>query len=208
MINKIPNSIIQKMKDAAPRYHSTDNFSSHVGFDGDNDEYSSSYKSICIYVQNGLTDQIELFVEVAKKVFSIQTNNSRQYPLMVFGFGNTSTLQHEGKYFPLGFLGSWQNDIKISKTIARISGSNLSNPAIIPNFYPKTDRRSLYSGKTKIEKEDLLIIIGKKDNVFFAEELQTFRTSILKQILFVEIESDKINYTFGKHIFEYKALTT
>ena len=80
---------------------------------------------------------------------------------------------------------------------SRISGNNTVREAIIPELFPKTDIRSLYSGKTKIENDDLLIIIGGKNEVFFSEDLKNkIKLSIKKHILLVEIENKNVNCFF------------
>lgn len=195
---KIPNRVIADIQRYTPTYTVSENYGRSGGYFGDYDESASGYKSICIYVQNGLAAYIELFKEIAKAVFQIQSGNQRKYPLLIFGFGNTDHLQHERKYFDFGFINDSYNVQKVAITIARISGDNLISPGIITELFPKTDIRSLYNGKTKIERDDLIIIIGKKDEVFFSSKLvDKITTSLKKQILFVEIEDEnRVNYIF------------
>ena len=94
-----PNYLIQKISRDAPTYQISENYGRRGGYYGDSEEYGKSYKSICIYVQNGLCNETELFKIIAKSIFKIQSNNRRKYPLIVFGFGNTFNLQHENKFF-------------------------------------------------------------------------------------------------------------
>ncbi len=206
MIIKFPNRIIQKLKNSAPRYDVSENSGRRGGYYGDANESAAGYKSICIYVQNGLAEYAELFKEIAKGIFKIQSNNMRKYPLVVFGFGNTAKLQHEKKHFAFGYLNDSFNDSKVSQTIVRISGSTQCNPAIIPELFPKTDSRSLYTGKIKIEREDLLIIIGKENEIFFSETIKEKITDRLKkQILLVVIGKEDVLFT--KEItLEYKSI--
>ena len=192
---KIPSQIILKLKNAAPTYVVSENYGRRIGHYGDSDESASGYKSICIYVQNGLAEYIDLFKEIARGIFRIQIENQRKYPLIVFGFGKSSYLQHENKHFDFGFLNDSQNVIQISEAISSISGYTLSNPAIINELFPQTDIRSVYYGKIKIEIDDLLIIIGRKDEVYFNINLKNkIDSRIRRHILLVEIEETNVNY--------------
>ena len=84
---KFPSRLIHKINQNAPSYQTSENYGRSGGYYGGSEEYGRSYKSISIYVQNGLYDQIELFKEISKSIFKIQSNNKRKYPLLVFGFG-------------------------------------------------------------------------------------------------------------------------
>jgi hypothetical protein len=202
---KIPGQIILKLKNAAPSYDVSENYGRRMGFYGDADESASGYKSVCIYVQNGLSEQKDLFREVARGIFKIQIENRRKYPLVVFGFGQAIHLQHEGKYFDFGFLNDSTNVSKVAEAISRISGSVNCNPAIIPELFPITDIRSLYSGKTRIERGDLLIIIGREHEIFFIDTLQDKLTpGLKKQILLVEIANESVSYKTRDIDFKFK----
>jgi hypothetical protein len=204
---KIPGQIILKLKNAAPSYEVSENYGRRMGFYGDADETASGYKSICIYVQNGLSEYNDLFKEVARGIFRIQSNNQRKYPLLVFGFGKSSHLQHIGKYFDLGFLNDTMNVSKIAEETSKISGSVSCKPAIIPELFPKTGLLSLYSGKTRIEGDDLLIIIGRENEVFFNDTLQDKLTySLKKRILLVVITNEGVSYNPKDFNFEFKPI--
>ena len=100
---RIPSNIIRKIRNNAPSYTSSENYGRRGGYYGDSDEVARSYKGICIYVQNGLADKTDLFKVIVKAIFKIQRSNARKYPLLVFGFGDSEILQHENKYFKLGY---------------------------------------------------------------------------------------------------------
>lgn len=193
----IPNRILRKIKRATPSYSSGGSSIRSPGIYTESGEYSSGYKNIIIYVQNGLSEKNDLFLKIAKSIFKIQSNNSRKYALLIFGFGNTKNLQHENKYFDFGYINDAYNDHKIVRTISRISGNNKVNKAIIPELFPKTDIRSLYHGKTKVKRDDLLIIIGNKGEVFFSKDIRDkIKTRIRKRMLLVEIENENTDYIF------------
>jgi hypothetical protein len=206
---KFPNQIIQKLQNNAPSYDAGENYGRRGGFYGDSEESAAGYKSICIYVQNGLDEYLDLFKEIAKGVFKIQSNHVNKYPLLVFGFGNTDHLQHEKKFFDFGYLNDSLNSTKVAETIARISGPTPCVPAIIPELFPKTDLRSLYSGKIKIEREDLLIIIGRENEVFLNETLKDkFNEHLKKQVLLVEIGNEGVAFKIKGVEFDFKPIKT
>ena len=70
-----PSRLIHKISQNAPSYQTSENYGRSGGYYGGSEEYGRSYKSISIYVQNGLYDQIELFKEISKSIFKIQSNN-------------------------------------------------------------------------------------------------------------------------------------
>ncbi len=169
---KFPNNLLHRVNQDVPSYQISENYGRRGGYYSDSEEYGKSYKSICIYIQNGLSNEIELFKVISKAVFKIQCDNKRKYPLLVFGFGKTEFLQHEKKYFDFGYTNSWHNANRVAETISRISGTNKVEMALIPELFPKTDIRSLYSGKINIERDDLLVIIGYKNQFALDEELK------------------------------------
>ncbi|MBM2816969.1 MAG: hypothetical protein HW421_3731 [Ignavibacteria bacterium] len=103
---------------------------------------------------------------------------------------------HDGKYF--NCYGTYNQPKYIIDYLMKLTCKAKSPiPAIIPGFFPKTDARSLYIGKTRFERGDLMVIIGKKGEVAFAEHLKDrFTADIEKRILFVEIEENNVNWNF------------
>lgn len=202
---KIPGKIILKLRNDKPTYVISENYGRQSNFFGDYDESASGYKAVCIYVQNGLADYVDLFKEIARGVFNIQAGGKRFYPLVVFGFGKTIHLQHEKKSFDFGYMNDLANVTKVAEAISRISGSIPYKPAIIPELFPKTDIRSLYHGKTRIERDDLLIIIGRENEIFLSDTLEnTITYSFRKQTLLVEIDKENVSYKTRPN-FEFKS---
>ena len=80
----------------------------------------------------------------------------------------------------------------------------MATPAIIPQLFPKTDMRSFYHGKIKIDKDDLLVIIGREDEVFLSESLQEkIRGKLKKQVLSVEIGQNEVAFKTKEKVFGY-----
>ena len=203
---KVPSNIIRKIKENAPSEPYSDSYRRISGYIPDHNYEYSGYKCICIYVQNGLADKIDLFKEISKAIFNIQSEMIQNYLVNIFGFGDTYYLQHEHKYFNFrGLSTDWQNASNMTKIIPRISGDKRINPSIIPQLTSTKYIKSLYVPKTKIEKDDLLIIIGNKDEVFLNFELEeTITKKVYKQILFVEIDINTVNYFYKYNKFLYK----
>ncbi|MCX6152621.1 MAG: hypothetical protein NT007_00515 [Candidatus Kapabacteria bacterium] len=195
---KPSNSLRSSIKNDAPSKTLSENYGRSSGYDGDSDEYHAGYSAALIYVQTGLSEFEELFREVAKLVFFAQSGYRKKYPIVVAAYGNGSDFIHDKKYFDMGYLSDRFSDTKIMEVLKNLSGTDKSDiPAVIPDFFPKTDNRSLYSGKTRFEKDDLMVIIGKKEEVFFADHLQEkFSYSVKKRILFVEIDGDNVNWNY------------
>ena len=200
---KIPFKIISRLKTNAPT-HETGGWGRRYGDFSESSDESSGYKGVYVYVQNGLAEYVDLFKEIVRGIFKVQKGNNRPYPLMVFGFGKTDSLQHEKKPFDLGYANDIYNIGKIAETIARISGDRPVNPAIIPEFFPKV--RYPY-GKIKIEHDDLLVIIGRENEVYLNENLKgKIRSSFMKRILSVDIGEDNVSFKTKDKIFDYKLI--
>lgn len=201
---KIPNSTINTITRNAPTHYISENRLRRSGQYGGYEDEGAGYKTIIIYVQSGLAEEMNVFKAISKAIFQFQIQNGRKYQVFIFGFGQTPVLQHEKKFFPLGeFIGEEGNFSKIAATIAKISGHSVVTQAHIPEIFPPKDFTSLYGyNKTQIDREDLLIIIGRQGQVFLNPDLEQQMTSKLyKQTLFAEISNDKVNY-----LYQYKDL--
>ncbi len=195
---KPPQSLIRKIKQTAPTH----------SFEGDGrEETSSSFECVLVYIQSGLGDKKELVKEDVKLILKVQKGGCRKYPLIPMSFGKESILTHDRKYFDLGYINDAYNDNKITEVLVRLSSTQKVNEAIIPELYPKTDIRSLYTGKTRVTGDDLLVIIGVKDQVSFEQSLEAkLKLKIIKHILFVEIDNDKINWIYKTMDIKFKEL--
>jgi hypothetical protein len=203
---KVPSRIISALQSNAPSHSAGQRTNGYGTYRDDGNTYSG-YNSVVLYIQNGLGAYKELIDEVLKAVQKVQQNVGKEYPLLPLGFGNSLTLQHEGKVIqmvPLNMI-TFNAISKITEIVLRISESHQSSPpAIIPELFPKVDIRSLYNGKTRIDENDLLIIIGKEGQVYFNEELETkLNYRIKKHMLFVEIRGEEVNYILKNPDLKY-----
>lgn len=200
---KPPQSLMRKIKQTAPSRSIDGDRRGYYG--GGYEETFSSFESVLVYIQKGLGNYSELTKEIAKLILKVQKGGGRKYPLVPMSFGNEQTLTHERKYFDLGYTNDSYNDIKISEALIRLSTTKKVNQAVIPELFPKTDIRSLYSGKTRVTDKDLLVIIGKKDQVYFDPSTEPkLKLTIKKHILFVEIDSGDIQWHYKNVDIKFK----
>ena len=195
------SSLFLKIRNEAPSITVSENYGRSGGYYGDEDIETRGYRAVLIYIQLGLAGNIDLFLNTARLVLSVQKGACIRYPLVPLGFGTGNKLIHEGKYFDLGFSNDYANDFKIAETLMRISGNEVGNiPSIIPELYPKAGIRNLYGGKARVDESDLLVFIGKKNEVAFSSVLgPKINSRIKRHILLVEIEEDKTNWNFINH---------
>ena len=200
--NKIPFRTLSKIRNKAPSYPVSENFDRRDGYYGDEDEYGRGYRNIIIYVQNGLAGQTELFRAVVQTLFLVQKEVKRKYFIFIVGFGETSGLQHENKYFEMGYINDELATGQIVKVMDRISGNRRCERAVIPELFPEKGIR----GKYNVKRDDFLIILGKKNEVFFQNTLEDkITTTIKKHILLIEVDNDTLNYVYMPGLMNYSS---
>jgi len=193
---KMPSSIKRKILRKAPTVSSSESSGRRFGDFSEYDIDSRAYKNILFYLQKGLSSYSELIKGILKPILQMQYEASIEYTIIPFTFGIDDDPFYKGRHFNINYQMSISN---IAKVLLELSGNTKSqNPAIIPRLFPKSTPANSYSGgKTRIKKkEDLLIVIGKKDEVFFGELIREKVEKFRKQILFVEIENENVNWYF------------
>jgi len=201
---KAPRNLKRILSKNAPSRTVSENWGRNIDYYGDSDVTTAGYRSILIYIQLGLEEYEELVNEVVKLVLQVQRGINKKYPIVVSAFGRGDELIHDKKHFKMGYINDRLAGKQIANALIALSSKEECKiPAIIPKFFPKTDIRSIYGGKTAFEKDDLMVIIGKKDEVYFAKNLQdTFRSWMKKRILFIEIDNNCVNWNY--RYFEMK----
>ena len=192
-----PANLIRKIRSKAPSFTYGERADRYPGRFTEGGETARIYKNVIIYVQNGLADKTNLFYVISKAIFKIQNSKKRKFRLFVFGFGNSDSLQEENKYYDFYHSRNSSDYKEVSEAISRISGINKVKQAIITELFPKSKGKYPFDGRTKVNEDDLLIVIGKKDEVCFHEDLKSIiKTRIRKHILLIEIEKEDIDYIF------------
>jgi hypothetical protein len=195
---KPPGVLYSKIMRTAPTYDIEGDRRGYFG--GGSEESFSSFESVLVYIQKGLGDKKDLIKQVVMLILQVQEGGNRKYPLVPMAFGNEQTLIHEKKYFELGYLNDAYNNMRITEVLSRLSSTQEVDKAVIPELFPKTDARSLYHGKTRVTENDLLVIIGRKNQVFFDESLKLkLKVNIRKHVLFVEIEDENVNWIYKNY---------
>jgi hypothetical protein len=205
---KPPRNLISALRNNAPSTTLSENYGRRGEYYGGEDAETKGYKSIMLFIQIGLSDYNDLILEVVKLILSVQNDFQKKYSIVPAIFGKGLDLIHATKYFDMGYIEDRQAGSTLANILKTLTGTDKSDiPAIIPLLFPKTDMRSLYYGKTKFDRDDLMIIIGKKGEVVFAENLKDKLTnSVKKRILFVEIEENSVNWIFRNYEPEFLSL--
>lgn len=195
---KPPNNLFRKIRDEAPLITLSENYGRSGGYYGDEDSHTRGYRGVLIYIQKGLGNYSDLVLNTVKLILSVQSEVGKKYPLVPFCFGDGDKLKHEGKYFDLGYSNDRFNDRRIADVLLNLSGNEPGYiPAVITELFPRVGTKSLYHGKTGFDRDDLLVFIGRKDEVVFSRILkQKITYNIKKHMLFVEIETDRVNWKF------------
>jgi len=205
---EIPNRIIRKIKSKAPCFSYGENFNRYPGVITEGHETGCQYKNVVIYIQNGHNNKKDFFEKLIKGISKIQSSQSRKYRLFIFGIGNSKQLQHNGKYFDLNYPNIKSQKKKIIEVFSEISQNKKCSKAIIYELFPKSQGKNFYTSRTKINKDDLLIIIGNKNEIFFNEDLKSqLKISIKKHILLIEFNNKEVNYTFYPKELNFNNLT-
>lgn len=205
---EIPKRIIRKIKSKAPCFSYGENFNRYSGVVSEGHETSCQYKNIIIYIQEGHYEKKDFFEKLIKGISKIQSNRSKKYRLFIFGIGNSKQLQHNGKYFELNYSKIKSQKEKIIEELSEISQNKKCSKAIIYELFPKSQGKNFYTSRTKINKEDLLIIIGNKNEVFISENLKSeLKISIRKHVLLIEFDKNELNYIFYPKELNYNNIT-
>ncbi|MCD4817925.1 MAG: hypothetical protein K8S23_04475 [Candidatus Cloacimonetes bacterium] len=202
-IHKMPSKIKLKILKKAPIVTSNENSGRRFGDFTDYDIDSRAYNNVLFYIQKGLSSYSELIKAILKPILQMQLSAAIKYTIIPFTFGIDDEPFYKGRCLNINYQPSIS---KISKILLKLSGNKRSQKiAIIPRLFPESTVANSYSGgKTRIKrKEDLLIVIGKKGEVFFDELIREEVEKYKKQILFVEIENENVDWYFYNYQPEF-----
>jgi hypothetical protein len=206
--SSFPQSVIRNLKQSAPLSTEIENGGRRFGLSYDRYEGGRGYKDFCIYVQNGLADQNDLFNEIVSGLYRINSENYRNCRLYIFGFGISPELTYDKSCIISGYWSDRSMKGKIMKAMAGISGQSESKPSFLPALFPETGIGNYFTRKSKIETSDLIIIIGNENEVILNESLKSkILSSLRKHVLFVEIGSTEVKYKIKEFNFTYSPLS-
>ena len=164
------------------------------------DNITKAYDGVVLFIQKGLKNYYNLIQSTVNVIIKTQSGSNKPYLFVPVSFGWDDSLHNEKIHYKLGYMYDYLKDEKIAEKIAHLSGDEeCKNPAVITELLPKTKMKNFYRGKTSINYNDLIVIIGKKGEVFFSQEIRSKVNRLRKRILFVEIDDDDINWIFSKY---------
>jgi len=184
-----PAVIQHKTMHNAPSRTVSENWGRQGGFFGDEDLTTSGYKSVLIYVRKGL-GHFDVIKPVVDFVMAVQYDLQAKWPLIPLSFCKEEELNHLGTGFGMGYVNDWLNRSHIAKAICKLAGQELEEgPSLIRKIFPKTDMRSLYTGKVAVKADDLLVFVDFDDELYFDQKLKRYlRVVGRKHMIFVGVD--------------------
>lgn len=201
----IPRNIIRKIIRKTPCFSSGENFNRYPGVITEGHETNCQYSNVILYIQRGLNLKAEFYENLVLSISKIQTVRYKKYRLFIFGFGETEELQFKDKYIEISRKSIVSQKEKIIDNIKFVSSGKVSSKPVIHELFPKSQQGSnLYVRRSKINKEDLLIVLGKKGKVCFDESLESqLKASIRKHILLIVFDLSSADYIFHPKEINY-----
>ncbi len=198
--SSMPKQILSYLMSNAPVYQFAENSYRRLSISGiESDEYAASYSSIMIYIQYGLQEYEAIIKKLIWSIFKLQCQGTNSYIIIPAGFGCGAELRNT-KYSLYTKCGA-QLPRKLVQKIMKITNSETSEvPAILSALFPDPDHRKHSFGIHKCDKNSLIIIIGKKDEVQLAPSLiPIIKNKLRRRVLFIEIGETEVNwYIYGK----------
>jgi len=154
-----PWRIISKARSRAPSRTVSENWGRSIGYYGDADETTHGYEAVLLYVRKGL-GHMEIILPVVRFAFKVQNELRKPWTLVPLSYGWGDELKHLGTDIPIRYVNDSANNRYIAKDICKLAGQELeSDPAVVPQLFPRTDVRSLYGGKVKVTGRDLVVFV-------------------------------------------------
>ncbi len=195
-----PAAFARSVRQAAPLKTLGEDWGRRGGFYGDSDECVRAYRTVLVYLERGTGGNLPLLKAIVAFIDKVQPSNVR-YAVLPLAFDGDGELQHDGK--PLYIQGRFKVSAgrKTIETCERIAGGESGPTSEIVQLFPRTAIRSLYSGKTRVDGNDLLIFAASGDGQQFeqgaAREIRKFR----KHVVFVTIGDDGASWTSPRSDF-------
>jgi hypothetical protein len=161
-----PYQIIRRIRNQAPSRTISENWGRSGGFYGDEDESTSGYESVLIYVRRGL-GRPEIIAPVIEFALEVQREYSARWTLIPLSYCWGDELKHMGTDIVMNQ--SMRAD-KITPVLCEVAGDVVEPGAVVvPKLFPRTDIRSLYQGKVRVTDRDLLVFVDFEDGPQLAE---------------------------------------
>lgn len=201
-----PWPIVRKATSRAPQRTVSENWGRQGGFYGDDDVTTRGYESVMLYVRKGLGIP-EIILPVVKFAFQVQQDLGAKWTLVPVSHGWGNELKHLGTDFPMRYLNESFRSNKIADAIGQMAENQIDpGPVVIRKLFPPTGLRSLYGGKIKVSRDDLLVFVDIEGDLKF-DFRQRFRlgTSMQRQMVFVEVSPslDRASWDFASKRIEF-----
>lgn len=152
------------------------------------------YRAVIAYIQSGLGDQEELARQVLSTVAKVQNDYHLKYPVCLFSFGwDDSQLHHAGEARQ-GVYRSNTNDWV--RELCDLAGNTSSqSPAVVPCLFPNA---RMYSRKTHVEKDDLLLFFCRDRDVRLHEQAsKEYNQRIMRNAIWLFCGPDEVEVQSG-----------
>ena len=164
-----PYRIIRRIRNYAPSRTISENWGRSGGFYGDEDETTSGYESVLIYVRRGL-GRPEIITPVIGFALEVQREYSARWTLIPLSYGWGDELKHMGTDIVMNR--SMRAD-KVTPVLCEVAGDVVEpGAAVVPKLFPRTDIRSLYQGKVSVTERDLLLFVDLEDGPQLADGIR------------------------------------
>ncbi len=194
--------MVRMARDRAPTRTTSENWGRSGGYHGDEDASTSGYGSVLLYVRRGLghPDIVEAAVHFIREV---QRRTTRRWTLVPLSHGWDDGLRH------LGTDVTMRRDM-YSDVIARLSADTCAmagddaddGRTLVEALFPPTDIRSLYQGKTRVERSDLLVFVDIAPPLFGREAHETM-LRMRRQVVLMAMAAGRDGARWG-HMEEFE----
>jgi hypothetical protein len=169
------------------------------GYYDEEDESTTGYDSVLVYVRKGLGDQ-EILEPVIDFILKVQQGMGKPWPLVPLSHGWGSELKHLGRGILMGNANDRFARTRVAQEVASLAG-NQSDPgqSVISSLFPRTDSRSLYKGKVSVTTRDLLVFVDFQNSLAFPSSVTTPPPLFKKGTVTVEVPADRSDslWTYG-----------
>lgn len=196
-----PTPVVRTARNRAPTSTISENWGRNFGYYGDEESSTSGYGSALLYVRKGLgrPDIVEAAVHFIREV---QRHTTRRWTLVPLSHGWSNGLRHLGTDVQMRRDMNGEVIKRLVADTCAMAGDDLDEGrALVTSLFPPTDIRSLYGGKKRVERSDLLVFVDLAPPEFAGGPLETARRMRRQVVLMtVGAERDSVGWGFLEDI--------
>ncbi len=190
-----PSGLRGRLGRHAPLKTTGENWGRRGGFYGESDSSTRIYRCVLLYIEQGLGGETALFEAIARLLDRVQPYGY-SYNLLPLGYGDGEALVHDRRAIPVRFKIIPSQKNAFLETCAKVAGGAAVDDPVVPSLFPKTDLRSLYTGKVAVDRNDLLIFVRRAGRLVFSEQATAKARRYRRQILDVAVGIDGVEWTY------------